>query len=294
MNYIIRNKNIEVKIDHPLQNYKASRFDWTGKITDVKYREFPMTITEKPDGENENIYGKGLYNEFGMDTALGFEEAEIGEWFHKIGIGLLKKIGPQYEFFKEHEIKPAEFTVEEETDRVIIECNAEEINGYAYVLRKEFVLGENQLTIKYTLKNSGAHDIATDEYVHNFMAIDCTLVDQQYKLRFPFQIHRDQNGQTVNPDGILDFQEKETRFNGSTSNQFFASYLNGTTEVEAQWQLIHQQHKVGVKESTSFPTTKVNLWGWKHVISPELFHQILIKPGESEKWSRTYHFFDLD
>jgi hypothetical protein len=46
---------------------------------------------ERHDFKNEHQQGKGFYNEFGMDTALGFEEAAIGGWFHKIGVGLLKK-----------------------------------------------------------------------------------------------------------------------------------------------------------------------------------------------------------
>lgn len=60
MIYTLRNKHLEVHIDHPLTNYQSSRFDWTGKISELKYRGLPMTITEKPDGENENVYGKGL------------------------------------------------------------------------------------------------------------------------------------------------------------------------------------------------------------------------------------------
>ena len=44
----------------------------------------------------------------------------------------------------------------------------------------------------------------------------------------------------------------------------------------------------------SFKTSKVNLWGWKHVISPELFHSIHLKPTQIEEWTRTYHFFTLE
>ena len=37
------------------------------------------------------IMEKDFINEFGIDTALGFDETDIGGWFHKIGIGFIKK-----------------------------------------------------------------------------------------------------------------------------------------------------------------------------------------------------------
>ncbi len=41
-------------------------------------------------------------------------------------------------------------------------------------------------------------------------------------------------------------------------------------------------------------TNKVNLWGNKHVISPELFINLNIMPGESFKWNRTYSVRNLE
>ena len=49
--------------------------------------------------------------------------------------------------------------------------------------------------------------------------------------------------------------------------------------------------KIGISETGSFKTDKVNLWGCEHVISPELFFNIFIKPGESVEWSRNYNVF---
>jgi len=37
----------------------------------------------------------------------------------------------------------------------------------------------------------------------------------------------------------------------------------------------------------------VNLWGSKHVISPELFINIFIKPGQSADWTRTYSVYKV-
>ncbi|NNL02194.1 MAG: hypothetical protein HKP39_07950, partial [Eudoraea sp.] len=176
MTHILKNKNLEIKIDLPLENYNFSRFDWTGKIVNVKFHNIQLSTSERTDGQNGNSFGKGFYNEFGIDTALGFEDTEIGGWFHKIGVGLLRKEDSQYLFSKNYEIKPAEFKINAESDRVLIRCKSEVSNGYAYLLQKEIQLAESGFILKYYLENTGEKDISTDEYVHNFTAINNDLI----------------------------------------------------------------------------------------------------------------------
>ncbi|MDB9733024.1 hypothetical protein OAA96_04435, partial [Polaribacter sp.] len=98
MPHILKNKNLEIQIDLPAENYNFSRFDWTGNIVSVKFKNIQLASTESVTSENEMQIGKGFYNEFGIDTALGFNEAAIGDWFHKIGVGLLKKDNDEYAF----------------------------------------------------------------------------------------------------------------------------------------------------------------------------------------------------
>ena len=83
MAHILKNKNLEIQIDFPLENYNFSRFDWTGKIVEVKFQNIQLSGVERTDCQNENHFGQGFYNEFGIDTALGFEETDIGGWFIK-------------------------------------------------------------------------------------------------------------------------------------------------------------------------------------------------------------------
>ena len=72
----------------------------------MKFQNISLSGHESADVRNENHFGKGFYNEFGIDNALGFDEAKSGEWFHKIGVGLLKKEGDKYLFHKHYETKP--------------------------------------------------------------------------------------------------------------------------------------------------------------------------------------------
>ena len=294
MPHLLKNKDLIVQVDLPEEGYAFSRFDWTGKISEVTYKNIAIAGRERPDSQNEELFGRGFYNEFGIDTALGFEEAVKGGWFHKIGVGLLKKDGSEYLFHKKYPIRPAQFKWKGDTKKIVLTCRSEEVYGYSYVLEKEIRLEDNGFIIHYRLHNNGEKKICTQEYIHNFMAIDKNLISPGYVLRFPFEIKTQKFGETVNPEGLVDFGTKSVKFKGTPKEQFFFSNLSGDENVKAWWELIHLKSKVGVRETGSFETGKINLWGWRHVISPELFVNIHINPGQSTEWSRNYEIFSID
>ena len=108
MPHLLQNKTLKIVVDLPLENYRLARFDWTGKIVSVKFGGTEVSGQEKAGDKNHVQLGKGFYNEFGIDRPVGFEATEIGGWFHKIGVGLLKKEdGQAYAFDKAYKIKPA-------------------------------------------------------------------------------------------------------------------------------------------------------------------------------------------
>lgn len=294
MTHILKNELLEIHIDLPMENYRLARFDWAGEIALLNYKGIDVSGTEKLNAENENDYGKGFYNEFGIDAPVDFDETAEGDWFHKIGIGLLKKEGEQYDFSYAYEIEPANFKVTEEPGKIIIECSAEKRNGYAYKLKKEIELLESGFVIKYLLKNTGEKTIETNEYCHNFLAINKDYIGRDYILRFPFDIKPELFWAAVNPEEKVEIGANEITFNGTPEEQFFFANLSGNENVEAKWELINLKSKIGISETGSFKPSKINLWGWKHVISPELFFDIHLEPGQSAEWSRTYRVFDLD
>ena len=292
MPYLLQNDQLELHIDLPQEGYQLARFDWCGKITQVFFRGISLTGTERTDVD-PHLCGRGLYNEFGMDPPPGFAEAAIGEWFHKIGIGLLKKEEEEYQFHKAYQIRPAQFSVDPTPEKLVLSCISETVHGYAYVLRKEIELLESSFVIHYELRNIGKKAISTPEYSHNFLCIDQALMDKDYQLSFPFSIQPQQFGKTVNPEQAVLFGQQDCSFSHTPHFPFFFSYLSGGEMVEARWELIHQKHKIGIREIGSFTTNKVNLWGWTHVISPELFVELKVGPGETKTWSRTYEIFSL-
>ena len=293
MPYILKNNALEVHIDSPSEGYNFSRFDWTGKVRKVLYQDIPVTTIERTDDVDINLFGMGLYNEFGIETAIGFEETRQGEWFHKIGVGALQKSGDSYQFTNPYKIRPATFHAEPRKHELRIRCVSESLNGYAYKLNKEFSIQGTSLNIEYQLENTGKKAILTDEYVHNFMGLDQKLIGKDYQLQFPFKLWEQEFQTLVNPEGTLELGKMGISFKNNPKEQFFVSHLNGPNTVPANWELQHLKYKIGIRETGSFTTQKVNLWGWQHVVSPELFHQISVEAGKTVEWSRTYECFNL-
>ena len=293
MSHVLRNNNIEIRIDLPEENYDFSRFDWTGKIVSVIFRDMEFCGFERIHTNEPNRFGRGLYNEFGIDRALGFDKAEIGGWFHKIGIGLLKKEDPDYDFMRPYQIKPAQFNFNGDHQALTLECISDEHFGYSYKLIKNIRLLDEGFIIEYKLINTGSKPIITSEYVHNFLAIGNELINENYELKFPFPLDSDGFQEIVNPEGKVAVNRDMIGFTGTPEDQFFFSDLSKGREVIAEWELMNQSKRISIRESANFKTKKINLWGWQHVVSPELFIEISLDPGHSMNWSRTYAFRQL-
>ena len=294
MAHILKSNSLKVAIDLPLENYKGSRFDWSGKISSIRFKDLPLTTVEDTIPKDVDFLGRGLYNEFGITSPVGFEEAPVGGWFHKIGVGLLKKQHKEYLFHRNHLIKPANFDITYKNQKIKIICKSELINGYSYILKKEITVSENSFTINYSLHNTGEKKIITDEYVHNFMAINNALIGEDYTLKFPFQINSSLFDETVNSENKVEIGLDNVTFNKTPKKQFFFSNLTGGKELQAEWILTNLKANVGIKEFGSFKTDKINLWGWKHVISPELFFKISVDPKETVEWSRKFDVFKIN
>jgi hypothetical protein len=294
MAHILKSNSLKVAIDLPLENYKGSRFDWSGKISSIRFKDLPLTTIEDAGSKDVNFLGKGLYNEFGITNPVGYNETPKGGWFHKIGVGLLKKEHKQYLFHRKHVIRPAHFDITYEDRKIIIICKSELVNGYSYILKKEISISENSFTINYFLHNTGEKKIITDEYVHNFMAINNALIGEDYKLNFPFPINSSLFDETVNSENKVEIGLDNVTFNKTPEKQFFFSNLTGGKELQAEWILTNLKANVGIKEFGSFKTDKINLWGWKHVISPELFFKISVDPKETVEWSRKFDVFKIN
>ncbi len=294
MSFKLNNEYICLDIQEPGEHYKGARFDWTGQIIQITFlNKHTFCTTETLNRDEFNKKGRGLYNEFGIDQPVGYNNCPIGSEFPKIGVGLLtRKSKKTYDFFEDYEIKPYSFSFQNAKAQFI--CKAETTQEYSFELDKRIVLDKNTFTINYSLFNFGNKVIKTNEYVHNFLSINKKKIDASYKLLFSFPIKPEKFAQSVNPENAVQINKDSISWNSTPKEQFFFSNINTRYNRKENWTLIHLIDKVGIRESTNFKVQKINLWGAEHVISPELFFQLNAAPGKRISWSRSYEVFNFN
>lgn len=288
MPHILQHKQLTLHLELPKEGYQSSRFDWTGKITQVWFQGIPVTTTETADTVHLPHHGRGFFNEFGIESPLGFHRASIGDWCHKIGVGLIKKATEHYDFHHQYEIAPARFTVERRSDQVIIQCFSELVDGYAYRLQKFIRIVDTGFRIMYLLHNLGTRSIETTEYSHNFIGIDGDPIGSNYELSMPFSLYPEQFEEAVNPEAAVIVGKNSFSFPKRPSQPFFFGRLGEKHAASEGWKLVHRPSQLCIREVTSHAPSHFNLWGWKHVISPEVFIPISLPPGQQTGWARQF------
>ena len=126
------------------------------------------------------------------------------------------------------------------------------------------------------------------------MAINKASIGQNYELSFPFQLKPALFEETVNTEQKVAIGDQKIKFEDTPKEPFFFSNLSGGNQVHAEWKLTDLKTNIGIRETGNFQTNKINLWGWGHVISPELFFKINIKAGKSLEWTRTFEVFKIN
>ena len=92
--------------------------------------------------------------------------------------------------------------------------------------------------------------------------------------------------EAVNPENAVILNANSVNFNFTPERDFFFSPLTEFHSANGEWEITHDSIGVGMKETTDFIPEMMNVWGLKHVISPELFIKIDLEPGQKLKWQR--------
>jgi hypothetical protein len=291
--FYIENDSLLVEIANPGE-YKGSRFDWTGFIRQVTLKQgshtFCMAESLIP---GQGTGGIGLCNEFGNDLPIGYDETPIGGIFPKIGVGLITRPDSgRYNFMIDQPVEPFPVLIEAGADFVTFISQPVESGGYAVRLEKKITLSDEELTIDYALSNKGTKSIATTEYVHNFLSIDNHFVGPGYELRLAKSV---QLKAELDPSKrkVLDIHGNTIGWCKPVEKVFYAVWDGFGSVTPFYWELVHREAGAGVRESGDKPAIRIALWGESHVLSPEVFVDVKIDPGETMRWSRTYTFFTL-
>lgn len=287
----LASSRLKVQYNLPGSDYRRTRFDWTGFITQVTLDHQHTFCVEESLKPGNGCGGVGLSNEFGIEQPVGFQEAQAGELFPKFGIGLLRKPDDAaYDFSRAYDIVHAFYSeVETSADSIKITVEPIECNGYAARLVKTIRAWNTTLEISYAFENVGQKIIDTHEYIHNFIGIDRQPISSNYLLEFPAAVQLEENA-SVGLEA-LSITGNRVQFKDTLPSLYLRPLTFLQTD-QPQWTMQLQKEKVGLSETVSFVPMRIAVWGTFHVLSPEIFVGIHVEPGQTQQWKRTYHFFD--
>ncbi|PWE00147.1 hypothetical protein [Marinilabilia rubra] len=284
---------IRLNIEEPQEGYTGSRFDWTGKLVQLWWKDIPMCTSEL-SGSDSDEQGKGFFNEFGIDKPIGYDETKVGKFFPKIGVGMLRKENnKEYDFFNKYDCLPFEFATDADDWSVTFKC-INRFEQYAFLLKKTVTLTENGLVIDYQLENRGKVEFNTSEYVHNFISPGKRNLSDELQLTIGKAIDGKQFSKGLNPNDCLSYSGNKITWKNTPMSDFFFENISEPKEEGFNWRLINKDLNVSISETVDFKPEKINLWGRAHVVSPELFKTINLKPGKTERWQRVFEINEIE
>lgn len=273
--------------------YRGTRFDWAGAIFDLRYkghRYFGKWFDKYHPETHDAICGP--VDEF---MAIGYDEASVNGTFLRIGIGLLKKpSNKEHDRFGFYEIvDPGQWEVNTEKDGIRF-VHVLENDHYSYIYVKAIKLSKDkpQMTIHYSLKNTGKKPLKTEVYNHNFFTIDGTPTGPDIVVRFPFHATGDwqkPNGPAVLKDGEVTykrtFEKGESVFIGNLGGFDDRIEHNGFT-------LENRATKAAVRVAGNQPLTKVIFWASPTTSCVEPYTAVDVESGKVFNWTNVYDFYE--
>jgi len=292
--------------------YRGTRFDWSGVIGSLEYEghDYYGPWFDKVDPSvhdyryaGPEIIGSpcsgavGPVEEFGTNgTALGWDEAKVGETFIKIGVGVLRKDKVDYDYVKQYEIvDPGKWTVKQHRDSVEF---AQELtdpsSGYGYIYRKtvRLIEGKAEMVLEHSLKNTGHRPIRSTVYNHNFLVLDKQPPGPDFTITVPFQIR---SSRPPNPE-LAEIRGNQIVYLKALQNEdMVETPVEGFGDSPKDNEIRIENRKVGagMRINGDRPLSSFNLWSIRTVLAMEPFIAMSIDPGKEFTWKVTYQYYTL-
>jgi hypothetical protein len=231
----------------------------------------------------------GLCDEFGLygNGVLGYDTAEIGGAFVKIGVGtLVRDSASGYHFAHPYPVREL-FHVQAETGdkqfTIVQDSDPALPNRYRY--RKTYTLGaDNLLTIHYQLTNTGEHPWTFEHYNHHWFRFRGMEPGPAYQISSGFAL----------PDAETQFQLAPNTLRMSTPLRkgeaaYYASDLPDA-EADSNTLELSIDGNTIVRYAGSFRPARFALYASDAGFCPEIFKRSELQAGESVEWNATYRF----
>ena len=291
--FTIQSNHLRVSIPEPGERPNNNfRFDRSAFVSEVMLDGAVSFCANEPSNlAHPSTGGRGLCCEFKADYS---GEVETGEYYPKLGIGLIRKTGA-YCFFEHYEdVIPYPVQFAHTEDSAVFTMEMTPCLGIGASLEKKLSVRENTLTLEAALTNTGERAIDTDEYCHNFLSIDGMAISPDYALAFPRLAPQERKP-------LLDTRGNSCNFIADGQQILFArnetavsmTHLDLTGMDPAKpfvWTLSHAGAKAKVTGNDEVSVCEILLWSTDHIVSPETIQHIHVEPGDTFRWSRSWTF----
>ena len=279
--------------------YRGTRFDWSGAISSLKFaghEYFGEWQTSDDPYLHDHITGP--VEEYGTEVkGLGYDEAKSGGTFLRIGVGICEKPDEEdYRWTKSYRVKdPGKWTIRKGASWIEMEQEAlDDSSGYGYRLTKRLTLtpGKPELVIDHALTNLGRETIDTEVYNHNFFVIDKQPTGPDFSVEFPFQATADRD-----LEGYASVEGRRILYTKTIpEGESIIALISGFGEGAADHAFVIENRavKAGVRMRGDKPLSKVQFWSPHTTLCPETFIRLHLEPGQSERWTLRYEFFELE
>jgi len=275
--------------------YRGTRFDWSGVINSLKYKEheyFGEWYQQHDPARHDAITGP-----VEAFDPIDYTTAAPGEKFLKIGIGILRKVKNEpYGFSKPFEVLNAgKWKVRTKSDRVEFIHLLSDDSGYSYIYKKTVRLaeGKSQMILEHSLKNTGQKAISTSVFNHNFFVIDNQTTGPDFSVSMPFKISSDPAKKSLMT--FMDNKMIYTRdLKKGESTMEYPKGFTGTSVGDYDFRIENQKTGAAVRITSDRPLSHLMYWSVPTTLSPEPFIKIDALPGEEFTWSIIYDFYTID
>jgi hypothetical protein len=274
--------------------YRAQRFDWSGAIGCASYKGhtyWGKWFSQYDADVNDSITGP--VEEFRPDDGgQGYDAAQPGGTFVKIGVGVLRKTSnAPYRFGDSFPIvDTGHWTIHTGKRSVSFQQRLTSPTGINYLYTKKLILSRDGsvLTLQHSLKNLGAAPLVTNVYDHDFFMLDGQPTGPGFVLHLAFapvpQTPLEPNA-TVKGNNIVFLKQLEP---GDSVATYLTGY--GKTASDNDLRLENNNTHTGIEQTGSMPISRFYLWSIHTTVCPEVYIHLDIPPGKTEKWDIHYQF----
>jgi hypothetical protein len=302
----ISNGIVSAKVYLPGEHalYRGTRFDRTGVVAHATYKghDYGEYWFSSYSPEVRDFYWQdgqvtvspvsgaaGPVEEF---TTVGFDEAGDGGRFLKIGVGILKRTTPTYDFVHAYPVLNEgrrSFSATKTSLRLTHDLSDKETGyGYAYVKTIRLVPGKAQMVIEHVLKNTGSKPIESAVYCHNFLTLGTG--NENVAITAPFDI----KAEKPFAPGAAEVRGKTLRYlRAVKEGEAVTSPISGfgANVSDYDFKIVNTKTGFGQRIRADQPLSRINFWSIRTNVSWEPYIAISLKPGETKRWTYTYDYF---